>query len=140
MGELASGTTSIPDDEFVLRRIPPGEPWVRAELELTTANFKPRRHLGETGISVSRERLTSASELLARIPVEVRDRLGRGDLWRVARASVREIRNLGLDVVADPTPEDPGHAQIVDAAASMSARRVRHALTALFSIQHREIG
>lgn len=99
MGELASGTTSIPDDEFVLRRIPPGEPWVRAELELTTANFKPRRHLGETGISVSRERLTSASELLARIPVEFRDRLGRGDLWRVARASVREIRNLGLDVV-----------------------------------------
>ena len=33
--------------------------------------------------------------------------------WYVAAISVAAVRDLGLDVVPDPTEEDPGHCLIV---------------------------
>jgi len=36
--------------------------------------------------------------------------------WRVASLSAASVRELGLDVVAAPTEEDPGHCLIVETA------------------------
>ena len=33
--------------------------------------------------------------------------------WTVAAVTVASVRRLGLDVVSDPTEEDPGHCLIV---------------------------
>jgi hypothetical protein len=33
--------------------------------------------------------------------------------WSVAAVSVAAVRQLGLDVISDPTEEDPGHCLIV---------------------------
>jgi len=98
-----AGAEEIGDNEILLRRIPPGTPWLAEGPRITSANFglKP----GETGVSVSRESITSPSHLLAL----AEDSTG----YRVAAIKAGLVRGLGLEVVAKPTPEDPGHAEIV---------------------------
>jgi hypothetical protein len=116
----------VGDGETVIRHIPAGVHWqVPPDLRISSANFQLRTSLGETGLSVSRVSVTSPDALMARL----------GDAAagsKIAAARVADLRTLGLEVVADPIPEDPGHALIVDSAASLGNRRLRQHLAALF--------
>jgi hypothetical protein len=113
----------VGDEEFVLRHIPGGTTFQKPGPELTSYNFKPR--LNETGISISRETLTTPESLMTRL----------GDPHagsKIARASVAEIRGLGLEVVAVPLDYDAGHSEIRSAAASLDDKDVRRQLAKLF--------
>jgi hypothetical protein len=124
-------TPEIIDDlELVLRRIPPGQPWQAPGPRITNVNFKPRLHLGETEVSVSRKRITSPDQLLAQIDQAVRQKLGAD--WRIAEAPAGDIRKLGFEVVADPQPHDPGHALIISDRLSLEDASSRRLLAALF--------
>lgn len=119
----------ISDDEWILRHIPSGTTWQAPGPRITSKNFELRT--GEKGVSVSREAITTSSQLLKR--------LGR-EGSRIARAQVGEIRKLGLDVVPDRIDPDnpgqphvdPGHAEIRSATASLSCQQTRRALSRLF--------
>jgi hypothetical protein len=103
---------SLPDDETVYRRIPPGEAWLDSSARITSGNFKLRHSTGELGISVYRASQATPTELLGR-PEAIAGS-------RVAAANVRDIRRLahldgtplGLDVVVANDENDSGHAEI----------------------------
>jgi hypothetical protein len=117
---------TVSDDEIVIRHIPAGVHWqVPPTGRASSANFQLRPGIGETGLSVSRTARTTPEAMMARL----------GDPAagsKVAAAPVSALRALGLEVVPDPIPEDPGHALIVDATASLNNRRLRQHLAALF--------
>lgn len=111
-------------DEVVLRHIPGGTTWQAPGPRITSKNFELRP--GEAGVSVSRAGITSPDRLMARLGDPAKGSL-------VAEAPIAGIRALGLDVVPDPIPEDPGHALIVSATASLADQPVRKQLTRLFT-------
>ena len=113
-----SGRHTIADDEIVLLRVPVGLRWMAEGPRVTSANFDPKPE--ETGKSVSCRPVADADELLQL----ARDPLG----FRVVSLAVSEVRRLGLDVVPDPTPEDPCHAEIRPAAQLRSSRALRKKL------------
>src|SRR5439155_2820344 len=96
----------IADDEYLLRHIPDGTLWQAPGPRITSANFQLRHDRNETGVSVTRARITTPERLLELVG----GGLQRGS--RVASARVREVRALGLHVVPKPLEEDPGHAEI----------------------------
>ena len=53
---------SIPDDEILFRRIPPGTRWFVPPDRITSSNYTLRK--GEEGISVHRALLVSAEDVL----------------------------------------------------------------------------
>lgn len=114
----------LPDDEIVIRHIPGGTTWQAPGPRITSKNFELRP--GEAGVSVSRAGITTPDQLLARLGDPAKGS-------RTASAPIDGIRALGLDVVPDPIPEDPGHALIVSAAASLADQPVRKKLAALFA-------
>lgn len=117
-------TDPVADDEVVLRHVPGGPTWQAPPAgRVTSLNFRPRP--GESGISVSREALTAAADLMTRL----------GDPntgSRIAAVSVGDLRALGLDVVPAPIDSDPGHAEIRSAAADLNNQEVRRRLAKLF--------
>lgn len=114
----------IADDEVILRHIPGGTTWQAPGPRLTSKNFELRT--GETGISVSRQAITDAAALMARL-----GNTANGS--RIASASVKAIRELGLDVVLDPKDYDAGHAEIRSATADLGSQAVRKQLSRLFA-------
>ncbi|MBX9628037.1 MAG: hypothetical protein K2X82_29835 [Gemmataceae bacterium] len=113
----------VADDEVILRHIPGGTTFQAPGPRITSKNFELRP--GEVGISVSRSGITPPEELMARI----------GDPAagsRIAVATAAAVRALGLEVVPDPIPDDPGHALIRDGAASLTSQAVRKQLAVLF--------
>lgn len=113
----------VGDEVFVIRHIPGGTTFQKPGPELTSYNFKLRSN--ETGLSVSRAALTAPGMLMARL----------GDPnagSKIARASVAEIRALGLEVVAVPLDYDAGHAEIRSATTSLDEKDVRRQLAKLF--------
>ncbi len=114
----------IPDDEFVLRHIPGGTTWQAPGPRITSKNFELRA--GETGVSVSRQAVTSAGALMARLGNPTTGS-------RIAVASFAAIRALGLEVVPDAKDYDAGHAEIRDGTAALSDKKVRNRLAALFA-------
>jgi hypothetical protein len=123
----------VDDDEFVLRRIPPGTTWQAPGPRITSRNFELRRDSDETGVSVSRRKITSPEALLLLIPSDIVLRMGPVTEWRVAHANVGEIRKLGFNVEPDPLPDDPGHALIASASSSLDDASARKDLARLFS-------
>jgi len=99
--------TEIPDDEIILRRIPPGcakrseDGGRRPESD----RLLPRGD--EQGVSCNRLRLVSPQDLLNDLERQDMDPAG----WMVAAISVGDVRDLGLEVVATPGPVD-GHCEI----------------------------
>jgi hypothetical protein len=97
-------TSPVPDEEFVLRRIhknhvDPGPPVV-----IGLAAFRPTPE-DSAGLSVYREKHVSPADVdsSARKPGE----------YYVARLSVRQLRQLRLNVIEDEQPQGPaGHALI----------------------------
>ena len=114
----------IADDEFVFRHIPGGTTFQAPGPRITSKNFELRAT--ETGISVSRQAMTSAEELMAR--------LGNPSAGsRIAVASVAAIRALGMEVVPDPKDYDAGHAEIRAANANLKSLSVLHQLKSVFT-------
>ncbi len=116
--------TEIADDEVVLRHIPGGPSWQAPPLgRVTSLNFRLRPD--ESGLSVSRLRLTTPDSLLARL----------GDPAtgsRVAVARVGDLRAMGYDVVPVVLDDDPGHAEIRPTTADLGTKAARQALSTLF--------
>ena len=96
----------IADDEVLLRHIPSGTTWQAPGPRITSSNFRLRHERDETGLSVTRQKITSADRLLEVVGGDVE----RGS--RVAIATVGEIRALGLRVVPKPLADDSGHTEI----------------------------
>ena len=121
-----SPTDPIADDEIILRHIPGGTAFQAPGPRITSKNFELREQLQETGVSVSRGGVDSAADVMAR----------RGEPQtgsRVAAATAGDIRALGLEIVPDPLDDDPGHAEIRSATASLDDLAVRRALAKLFA-------
>ena len=107
----------IADEEIILRHIPGGTTFQAPGPRITSKNFELR--FQETGISVSRQSITSAEQLLKNL-----GNAATGS--RIAAVSVAAIRLLGLDVVPDPTADDAGHAELrspTDVGFSLSIRK-----------------
>jgi hypothetical protein len=117
---------AVEDDDVVLRHIPGGTLWQAPGPRITSANFQIRVDRAETGVSVSRLSLTTPEGVLDRVAG------GRTGDSRIAAASVRAIRDLGREVIPDPLPDDPGHAEIRSGAARPEDRVTRKRLANLF--------
>ena len=115
---------TIGDEVFVFRHIPGGTTWQAPGPRITSKNFELRS--GETGISVSRQDVTSAAALMARLGSPATGS-------RIAVASVAAIRELGLEVVPDAKDYDPGHAEIRPGTADLANHLLRKQLAALFT-------
>jgi len=89
---------------------------------ITHYNFVVRIENGETGVSSDPEEPGMAQKLLAGWSVET----------RVAKASVKDIRALGLEVVHTPNDEFPNHCEIQSATANLEEKEVRETLAKLF--------
>ena len=104
----------IDDDEVIIRRIPPSTAGGASTKELhdgrhrATSFRMSTKHPDETGLSCSRMKLTSPRELLDQLQIHGIDPVG----WTVCRLLVRDVRELGLDVVFCRTDDDPGHCEI----------------------------
>ena len=120
-----SEPAQIADDEVILRHIPGGTLHQAPGPRITSKNFALRTHLNETGLSVSRAGMTSPAALLALV----------GDVAkgsRVAAVTAADLRGLGLDVVPDPLPDNPGHAEIRSASTDLNQQDVRKLLALTF--------
>jgi hypothetical protein len=114
----------IEDDEVILRHVPGGTAWQAPGPRITSGNFKLRHDRGETGVSVTRRRVTSPEQLLASLRTTPES--------RVAWVRVGDVRALGLRVVAKPLDHDPGHAEIQSDTASLDDQGVRKKLANQF--------
>jgi hypothetical protein len=102
----------VADDEILLRRIPPGDEWFEPPDRITSKNFKLDRRRGERGVSVYRQSIVDAQELLSRPGVVPGTRL-----YCAMASEIRSLTNalgvpLGLDVVPVDDADDPGHAEV----------------------------
>jgi hypothetical protein len=121
----------VSDDEFVIRHVPEGEPWQTPHI--SSANFELRHDRGETGVSVTRWRLTSPGQLLARLASAPDARVTQGS--KTIAAQVAKVRGLGFEVVAKARDDDPGHAEIQSGRnVDLDRRADRRKLKALFEI------
>ena len=96
----------IADDEVLLRHIPSGTTWQAPGPRITSANFRLRQERGETGLSVTRQKVTSADRSIEVVGGDVE----RGS--RVAFVTAGELRALGLRIVPKPLADDSGHSEI----------------------------
>jgi hypothetical protein len=118
----------IPDDEVLLRHIPGGTLWQAPGPRITSANFQLRHERYETGVSVSRLRLTTPKRLLELVGGNPQQ----GS--RVASVRAGDVRALGLRVISKPTPDDPGHSEIQSDQASLDDHACRKRLALLFAL------
>ena|SRR5205809_294152 len=114
----------IEDDESLLRHIPGGTLHQAPGPRITSNNFKLRKDRNETGVSVTRQKITSAEKLLSLVGTTAES--------RVAAVRVADVRALGLQVVPKPLEVDPGHSEIQSATASLEEHIVRKRLANLF--------
>jgi hypothetical protein len=115
----------ILDDEWLLRHIPGGSLWQAPGPRITSANFQLRPDRGETGVSVTRQKLTSSEQLIAIVGGSIE----KGS--RVAAVQTGEVRALGLKGVPKPLPGDAGHAEIQADGALLKSQAVRKRLAML---------
>jgi hypothetical protein len=103
----------VDDDEWVAIRIPPTSPWFEPPDRVSSANFKVDHRRQESGLSVYRLKIVTATDILSRTGVI------QGSFLVVA--SVKAIRSLcnaignplWLDVISDDDAgRNPRHAEI----------------------------
>ena len=101
---LPAGTEPIDDDEILYRRIPVSQEWYdpNDDLPPSPEAFRPVKH-DATGLSLSREKYKNIEEA-------ARGQAGKNYFVAVLRAG--DLREHGIEVVACPQKEDPGHAGI----------------------------
>lgn len=120
--------SDIADDELLLRHIPDGTLWQAPGPRVTSANFQLRHDRNETGVSVTRLKITSPQRLLELVGGDIQ----KGS--RVALVRVGDVRAIELEVVPKPLPEDPGHAEIQSDLASLDDHACRKKLARLFHL------
>lgn len=126
----------ISNDDTILKRIAPSRDEARTvqqrgdALTATSLGIKPGRR--NPYPSWSLQRVTSAQSLL-----EIEEKKGREMTgWSVAAVEVRQVRELGLVVVHDPTDEDPGHCLIEPAQGEQFSNKVWSQLAKKTRIVH----
>ncbi len=107
------GSEPVEDDEVILRRIPPStrdlaSTTARPDGRLRATSVRLSRRDDEAGLSCSRLVLTSPTDLLNQLHEQEIDPAG----WLVCRIFVKDVRDLGLDVMPKPMENDPGHCEI----------------------------
>ena len=123
----------VADDEYLLRHIPGGTLWQAPGPRITSANFQLRHDRQETGVSVTRAKITTPQRLLELVGGSIQA----GS--RVAGARVAEVRALGMRVVPKPQDNDPGHAEIQSDQASLDDHACRKKLALLFQFVSTEL-
>ncbi|MFH1921741.1 MAG: hypothetical protein ABIP48_17900 [Planctomycetota bacterium] len=121
---------SIPDDELLFRRIPPGTRWFAPPDRLTSSNFRLRE--GEEGISVYRARVVSADNVLKKPGVIPGSFLTETTAGAIRRLTDATGEPLHLDVVAVADKSDSGHAEIRGIALRERSKPAADALKTLF--------
>jgi hypothetical protein len=116
----------ITDEEYLLRHIPGGTLWQAPGARITSANFQLRHDRNETGVSVTRLKITSPRRLLELVGGSLQT----GS--RVAAVRAGDVRAIGLAVVPKPLAEDTGHAEIQSASAGLDDHACRKKLAMLF--------
>ena len=116
----------VDDSEYLLRHVPGGTLWQASGPRITSANFQLRHDRNETGVSVTRWRITPPQRLLDLVG----GKLQAGS--RVAFVRAGEVRGLGLRVVPKPLETDPGHAEIQSDRSSLDDHACRKKLALLF--------
>lgn len=104
MTEL-TGIEPVQDDELLYRRIPGSTNWYDPNRTppLEAEAFRPNRN-DETGISLARAKYKTIQQAA----------LGRaGKEYCIAVLRAGDIRSAGLEVTAQPLPDDPSHAEII---------------------------
>ncbi len=132
MGKPVIDMDIIADDERLLRHIPGGTLWQAPGPRITSANFQLRHDRNETGVSVTRARMTTPQRLLELVGGS------REEGSRVAAVRTVDVRALGLRVVSKPLPEDPGHAEIQSDGANLDDHACRKKLSLLFHFRDEE--
>jgi hypothetical protein len=100
----------LPDHEPLLLRIPPTSPWFAPPDRITSANFRLRK--GHSGLSVYRERIASAGDVLTEPNVPAGCFLVTATVGEVRALANAKGERLNLDVIAVADENDPGHAEI----------------------------
>lgn len=92
----------IGDDELLLRRIPMSMEWYNPQEQVVHEDaFLPTK-ADHDGLSLMRAKFCTAADLSAR---------GRpGKQYYVAQFRAADIRAQGIELQADPQPDNPGHA------------------------------
>jgi hypothetical protein len=116
----------VGDDELLLRHIPGGTLWQAPGPRITSANFQLRHDRQETGVSVTRWKITTPERRLELVGGSVQA----GS--RVAWVRAADARALGLRVVPKPIDNDPGHAEIQSDKSSLDDHACRKKLALLF--------
>lgn len=118
----------ISDDEVLLRHIPSGSLWQAPGPRITSANFELRHHRNETGVSVTRLRITTPERLIELVGGSIKTDS------RVAAVRAADVRALGLKVVPMPLADDAGHGEIQSDSASLDDHACRKKLAKLFEL------
>lgn len=121
---------SIPDDERLFRRIPPGTRWFAPPDRVTSANFTLREN--EEGISVYRACVVSAENVLKKPGTISGSFLAEATAGAIRRLIDAAGEPLHLDVVAVADENDPGHAEIRGLALRERGKPAADALKILF--------
>lgn len=116
----------VADDEYLLRHIPSGTLWQAPGPRITSANFQLRHDRQETGVSVTRWKITTPVRLLELVGGNIEA----GS--RIAYVRVTDVLALGLRVVPKPLENDPGHAEIQSDRTSLDDHACRKRLAMLF--------
>lgn len=127
-----SDPQSVGDDEILLRRVPPGETWLKQPGPVPSS-LNVRLRAGEAGLSLSRQSIASPRRLIE---------LGGGSAaggWRVMADRAGDLRAFGLQVVPDETDEDPGHALVEPGGLDLTDKQVCRRLVQLFTLLPNEI-
>src|SRR5260221_10707215 len=122
----------IADDEYLLRHIPGGTLWQAPGPRITSANFQLRHDQNETGVSVTRLKITTPEQLLNLVGGSVE----KGS--HVASVRAGDVRALGLRDIPKPVAEDPGHAEIQSDTATLDDHACRKRLALTFQFVPRQ--
>lgn len=104
---------TIEDEDVLIRRIPPSRPGFESITPRSDGGYRASSAMmatrdDEHSLSCSLLRLTPPARLLEDLRSDSIDPNG----WHVCRFLAKDVRELGLEVVSDPTERDPGHCSI----------------------------
>ena len=123
-GGQVENDPSIPDDSYVLRRIPDDEKNISRTVPVRPSSINFREKLKTEPVSV-----VLGCELERTNRAEIEALAGLTGFFLV-RVQVMNVRALALGVVRDPTPEEPAHGLItgLPELATKEAKRKQQAL------------
>lgn len=123
----------VADDETLLMRVPPAEPFFVPPGHISSANFKLDTRIGETGLSVYRKRLVTEDEVLNRPDAIPGSLLVEGTAGEIRKLTNAVGEELELDVVpVDEGGANPGHAEIRGPVPGKLSKSASKALRDLF--------